>query len=519
MKHIKLLLSFLAFGFSFLACNGPEPEPEIQEKVIFRSASVEEGGVADTALTVITLNYNKVVVLADDACITLNGAKVVAKKNPKASMSVDVEVALEANTEYELVVPRATIFNRDNSLETAKELRLHFSTKERPAPVEDNETVAFLRQFGFGWNLGNHFDSFDENNAAANYKITWNPSCPYWDGVHPTQALYQNLAEMGVKTVRMPVTWGPYQDMTLLPDSSCNYTLDPAYVAEIRQNIDWAIEAGLIVLLNTHHDEYWQDVTSCATNAILNAKAEDRITKTWTQIAEAFKDYGDLLMFETFNELHDAAWGWGGLAYSRIYAMMDEWNQVAVDAIRATGGNNATRWIGVPGFCANPTFTNGEKHRIVIPNDPANHIMVAVHSYDPFDFCTQGAVQQWGHTASINNAGKEKDLEAMFQKMRTAFIDQGIPCYFGEFGVVARKNKADEPFRAYYLEYLCRCSYLYGIPVMLWDNNATSGETFHFVSHSDGRLFEEDLMRLMINAATSSDPAYTLQSVYNKAPK
>ena len=78
---------------------------------------------------------------------------------------------------------------------------------------------------------------------------------------------------------------------------------------------------------------------------------------------------------------------------------------------------------------------------------------------------------------------------------------------------------ADEKYREYYLEYFTRCASLKGIPMMLWDNNTLSGEAFQFISHDDGTFpseLNESLVRMMIHAATSTDPAYTLKSVYDK---
>ena len=30
----------------------------------------------------------------------------------------------------------------------------------------------------------------------------------------------------------------------------------------------------------------------------------------WKQLAEAFRDEGDYLIFESFNEINDGGWGW-----------------------------------------------------------------------------------------------------------------------------------------------------------------------------------------------------------------
>lgn len=522
MKLSRLLLPLMACALIFASCE-PNNDPENsgqQETIILRNTSVQEGAVVSASLDVITLEYNKVVTAAADANITLNGKKVSATKNPGTAMKVDISVSLEAETDYTLSVPSGAIVMKDDATQTAKAFTLKFTTKRGASSGDEISANNMVAALGFGWNLGNHFDSYDEGNAAANYRITWNPSCPYWDGAIPTAKLYENLAANGVKTVRMCVTWGPYQNMT-----DGNYTIEDAYINEVAQNVQWALENGIYVLLNTHHDEYWQNIVAASTSGETDTQIRDRITKTWTNIATYFRDYDQHLLFETFNELHDNAWGWGAINYRPIYNLMDQWNQVAVDAIRATGGNNATRWIGVPGFCASPNFTCGSKNKIKLPTDPANHIMVAVHSYTPFNFCTEGTVQRWGHTFKGND-NDENEIKNMFAELKREFVDKGIPCYMGEFGCETRLDPADEPYRTYFMEYLCRTAYFAGIPVMLWDNdnsnqnaNGGGGECFWYISHRDGTVHTPELLRTMIKAATSDFTSYTIESIYNNAPK
>lgn len=514
-----LVATFLSLGFT--ACGDSEnDDPVIKEDIILSSSSIQPGATVDASRTsVIILDYspNSVKVAAGQSA-TLNGAPVTTSRGSSSSL-IEIAVDLENNKEYHLVVPAGTVVGLSDPSRRAPQFTLDFNTHK--AAVEETEISAatMVQALGFGWNLGNHFDSFDSNNAANNYRITWS-NIPYWDGVRPKQDLYANLAANGIKTVRMCVTWGPYQNMT-----DGKFTIDANYMKEVQQNVDWALKAGLYVLLNTHHDEYWQDIISAAKDSKLNQDIKLRITATWSQIAEYYKDYSQKLLFETFNELHDDAWGWNNsYNYAPVYKLMDEWNQVAVDAIRATGGNNATRWIGVPGLCASPTFTVGDKNLIKLPNDPANHIMVAVHTYDPFNFCTEGTVQRWGHTYRKND-NEENAVKNLFAKMKKQFIDKGIPCYFGEFGCETRLKPEDEPFRTYFMEYLCRTAYFAGIPVMLWDNNNNDqgtnggGECFWYINHENGTLNTPVLIRTMVKAATSTDASYTIQSIYDNAPK
>lgn len=519
LHYINLLIAAVLMSGLAACGDTDDDDPVLKEDLVLTSCSIQSGATVDALRTsVIVLDYSpKSVQVAAGQSATLNGNPV--KVNRGSSLTtVEIAVELENNQDYHLVVPAGTIVGLSDPSRTAPQFTLDFNTHKPVVEETEISAATMVQALGFGWNLGNHFDSFDGNNAANNYRITWS-STPYWDGVRPKQELYASLAENGIKTVRICVTWGPYQDMT-----NGKFTIADSYMSEVKQNVDWALKAGLNVLVNTHHDEYWQDIISATKDTQLNTQIKARITATWTQIAEYYKDYGQKLLFETFNELHDDAWGWAnGYDYSPVFKLMDEWNQVAVDAIRSTGGNNAARWIGIPGFCASPTFTDGDKNLIKIPNDPANHIMVAVHTYDPFNFCTEGTVQRWGHTYR-NNDNEENAVKNLFAKMKKQFIDKGIPCYFGEFGCESRLKPEDEPFRTYYMEYLCRTAYFAGIPVMLWDNDNNnqgadgSGECFWYVNHENGNLHTPALIRTMVKAATSTDANYTIQSIYDNAP-
>lgn len=524
MKHYLMAFALLlSLGLGMMACNPNEPDPQSRERettLNVTSCSITEGAYVDALRTTsVTIMFgNGSMIKLSNLPVTLNGTTVTPKMNG-AWTGIEIALALEAEKDYELIIPEGAVQLYKDSTRINPEFKLHFNTKESQKPVDPGITAHNLvEKMGFGWNLGNHFDSYNEQFEFNGSKgIEWG----YWDGAKPTQALYTSLVEAGVKTLRMPVTWGNWQVRE-------NYAIAENFMAEVKQNVDWATEAGLFVLINTHHDEYWQDAVHALGNQALRDSIEERIIATWKQIAVAFKDYdNDKLMFETFNEIHDEKWGWGSLNYGGLCQLMERWNQLAVDVIRATGGNNADRWIGVPSFCASDIFTVGPKHVLNIPEDPANKIMVAVHTYAPFEFCTEGKVQQWGHTATEAGAAKngEADIRSFFDKLKKEFIDKNIPIYVGEFGCETRANEADEKYRTYFMEYLCRASYFAGVPVMLWDNNNNSqgtgggGECFWYVNHTTGAINTPELLKKMVGAATSTTATYTLESIYANAPQ
>lgn len=160
-----------------------------------------------------------------------------------------------------------------------------------------------------------------------------------------------------------------------------------------------------------------------------------------------------------------------------------------VDAVRATGGNNATRYLGISGYCTSPNLTI--KH-LQLPTDPAqDRLLISVHYYDPATFALEDKFAEWGHTGAPSKKeswGDEEHLKKVFAALRTAYVEKGIPVYIGEMGCVHRNNNRSEAFRKYYLEYVCKAARTNGMAVFYWDNgNAGAGrECSGLMNHTTG---------------------------------
>ena len=315
------------------------------------------------------------------------------------------------------------------------------------------------------------------------------------------------------------------------------YEINEAWINRIYEVVGYAHNAGLKVIINTHHDEnrgvnnayQWLDIKNAANNAELNTQIKEKIKGAWTNIANKFKDCGDdWLMMESFNELNDGGWGWSEdfrKNPTKQANILNEWNQVFVDAVRATGGNNATRWLGVPSYCANPDFTK----YMTIPNDPAKKLAVSVHFYDPSDY-TIGDSQysDWGHTGAAGkkaSGGDEDHVQEVFGKLYNTYVANGIPVYVGEFGCSMR-SKSDTrawAFYKYYMEYVVKAAKTYSLPCFLWDNNGEgAGKEKHgYIHHGNGNYIgnSKEVIDVMKKAWFTESEGYTLQTVYNSAPK
>lgn len=388
--------------------------------------------------------------------------------------------------------------------------------------TEELSPIEYAQTLGIGWNLGNNLDAWAENGIAVETD---------WGNGLATQETFDAVAKAGYKSVRIPVTWiGHFGEA---PD----YTISKERMERVAEVAGYAKKAGLKAIVNIHHDGHadggradkytWLKVAEAAKDDSLNSAIKQQLAAIWTQIAERFKEEGDWLIFETLNEIHDGNWGNESLMYSpaKQYDILNEWNLVALDAIRATGGNNSTRYVGIPGYVCQPGLT--VKH-LKLPKDSAtDKLMVAVHSYDPWDYAGSGKYAQWGHTGNVAAyKNGEKEYVAMLDNLYNAYIKKGVPVYFGEFACVHRSDAKAEQFRKYYLEYVCKAMRDRKMVALYWDNGYekndknTDDDVFGLINHSTGAfiLDGKEISEIMINAWENNDPAYTLQSIYNRAP-
>ncbi|KQY81367.1 hypothetical protein ASD35_05965 [Pelomonas sp. Root1444] len=250
----------------------------------------------------------------------------------------------------------------------------------------------------------------------------------FWPGAAaPTKALIDSIRDRGFKTLRIPVAWDFH---------STNGTIDPAFMAQVKQTVDWALAAGLYVIINDHYDLGWFERNGFNSyDPAINAK----LINMWTQVANTFKWYdSDKLAFAVANE-PDAP---TQAKTDVLYQYQQNW----INAMRANGGGNAVRWLIVQG--PNTNIDNTINFGKNLPTDPANKRMVEVHLYDPFDFTLMDTDESWGtwtafwgYNYKVSNqwtnrnvkAGSDESLiDIQLAKMKY-FTDRGIPVLIGEY--------------------------------------------------------------------------------------
>ncbi|MCR5463588.1 MAG: cellulase family glycosylhydrolase [Bacteroidales bacterium] len=524
-RHLALTVMLLAF---LVSCGKEQPDPTPQP---------------DPAPSSITLSSNSFQVAQPGEKLSLT---IKAPARPTLTglpswityvdgtfnaYSITVGLTVVANDTYDARSATVTVASSGASSVT---FTVSQAAKEKPVdpptpPSGDNEAWALAKTLGLGWNMGNHFDAYYNWHFVDENGFDWYdyPNETVWGGELATPATFKGVKAAGFTSVRIPVTWLNF--IGKAPE----YKIDETWLNRVHEVVGFAHAEGLNVIINTHHDEnhgddHWLDIKNASVNSAVNETIKAEIKAVWTQIANKFSDCGDWLIMEGFNELNDGGWGWSADFQSnpsRQCDILNEWNQVFVDAVRAAGGENATRWLGVPTYAANPEFTKYLK----IPSDKAGKVMVSVHFYDPYDY-TIGDAQysDWGHTGAVDkkaNGGDETHVKDVFSKLNTEYVSKNIPCYIGEFGcsMRAKSDTRAWKFYLYYMEYIVKAAKTYGLPCFLWDNGAkdTGKEQHGYINHGTGAYIgnSKEVVNVIKKAWFTESDGYTLQHVYDSAPK
>jgi endoglucanase len=234
-----------------------------------------------------------------------------------------------------------------------------------------------------GWNLGNTMDA--------------NPGETSWGNPVTTQAMIDAVHAMGFKTVRVPVSWTGHFG------GAPNYTIDNAWLNRVDSIVNYVLRDSMYVILNSHHDS-----SNFPLMAADSALARDRLVRIWTQIANHFRDYSDYLIFEILNEPRGPVNMWNG-GNDQQRNILNAYHLAAVNAIRATGGNNAKRFVMCCTHSACPLTV--AISGLVIPNNDTN-ALVSLHTYYPQGFCLPPVTTTtWGSSADSANVRSELNRE------------------------------------------------------------------------------------------------------------
>lgn len=336
----------------------------------------------------------------------------------------------------------------------------------------DTKLSAFdlTKKMTVGWNLGNGLDSIGASETA-------------WGNPVTTEAMIKDVKAMGFNSIRIPVTYHKHTDS--------NGNIDSKWLDRVQEVVDYAYKNGMYVVLDDHHDNSFYDIGGCVKNEATLKASRKKMQNLWKQIANRFKSYDHKLLFEVMNEprTEGSAKEWtGGTKEERdVLAVL---TQDCVDAIRATGGNNAYRFVVCPAYAAtsNTSILKGTK----FPDD--DRVIVDIHTYAPYNFAMNGK-----GPATFTDSDKS-EIDRFYSTINDIFISKGRAVIIGENGAV---NKNNEDERCAWAEYTIKAAKKYGIPNFIWDNNSngTGDEAFGLYDRANGKWYWEKLAKAYTSAA------------------
>ncbi|GBU26667.1 endoglucanase [Treponema sp. R8-4-B8] len=369
-----------------------------------------------------------------------------------------------------------------------------------PQPMSDKTAFDYFRDEGLlvGWNVGNSLDAYVSGRASETA----------WGNPKINQALLNGVKQAGFNLVRIPVTWmgwiGPAPD----------YHINEKYMERVEEVVNMARNAGLKAIINLHHDgstvkgrdNGWLSVNKAMASEDGYKEVTFKFVRVWKQIAEYFKNYGDWLIFESMNEIHDGNWGWGSESVQNPqYDIVNEWNRLFTKVVRGTGSNNASRYLVIPGYCtvAKHTVAN---YFWLPPDSAPNRQIVTFHYYEPSEFAIDGKRSAWG------TDGEKQRVENDFAPFKGKFIDNKIPVIIGETGAVLQLHPDDKAVEAQarqsrinYFTHVFVTAKKYGLVPIYWDNGAIrgNGEKYGLFDRMTGQPNSTDssvLINIMINS-------------------
>ena len=323
------------------------------------------------------------------------------------------------------------------------------------------------RLMGNGINLGNTLEACDNNvGIKTNTPLSYET---HWGQPKTTQAMIDGMKAAGFDTIRIPVAW--MTNATHLYEG--DYTIDADYMDRVEEVVRYVRKAGMYVIINDHWDGGWYGMFG-SESAETRALAMEAYKGMWQQIAERFRDYSDYLIFESANEELGGRFDENSPLYcsdsvvtyltdDERYALTNEINQTFVDVVRATGGNNATRFLLIAGYSTDIDQTCDD--RFQMPKDTVDSkLMVSVHYYDPWSYCGASSA------VSATKWGKVSDYEYLDQQLAkmTKFTEAGYGVVIGEYGALPCSDGLKDNTLAYHTAFLDACT-KYNLTNCLWD--------------------------------------------------
>ncbi|MCL2603408.1 MAG: glycoside hydrolase family 5 protein [Defluviitaleaceae bacterium] len=357
-----------------------------------------------------------------------------------------------------------------------------------------------------GWNLGNTLDSHGGaggfhwlgGGSYANTSVSEMELA--WVGTLTTRETIQAVADAGFDAIRIPVTW-----FKALDD---DFIIREDWMARVQEIVDWSLDIGLKVMLNSHHDNM---IFSLLDENI--PESQYVFARVWQQIAYRFRDYDERLLFTALNEprTYDTPAEWTGGTPAE-HKNLNILNQLFVDIVRASGGNNAYRILSVPTYAAS-TAAPAQRGFVLPADSVPDRLAVAMHIYSPWEFALRTGPTGTRDTWNAERANDTNPITNPLTMAYDMFVSQGVPVILGEMGALNRDN---EEYRAEWAYFFVSFARSLGMPSFWWDNgqtqvtaeNAWGGwdETFGLLDRQTNTIAHPLIMDALMRATVTDYP-------------
>ena len=340
------------------------------------------------------------------------------------------------------------------------------ATRLSAAAPFSRSAAEFVKSIDLGINIGNTLDCPSGNETE-------------WGNRPVTRSLLRLYKAKGVNAVRLPVTWRRQFSV-----DDPKHEIRPVFLDRVQEVVDMCIAEGFVTILDIHHDggsEGWPEEW-LTIDGVNEDRANQVLADLWRQIATRFRNYGEKLVFEGFNEIRKAKShpgpdggeegkdDWGG---KPLYCKtVNRYAKTFYDTVRATGGNNAKRYLVIPTYAA--TGVESSCLAWENPNPSDNHVMVDLHIYEPGWFCL------WGDSAEYKREEFQKRLAEVFEQHKRIFIDKGVPIVCGEVNAERRyhggdKSKPNDEDRVKWAKHFGYVARRFGCPCFIWEPGGYEG--------------------------------------------
>ena len=356
-----------------------------------------------------------------------------------------------------------------------------FKTKDNGLMRDNMNSAKFMQEMGLGWNYGNSLEQAVDTSKMTEdelAKVDVNYCETSANNIALTQKNVDELKRYGFKNIRIPVAWSNLMEIS---EDKMTY-INKDYLQRVEEVINYCLNDGLYAIVNIHYDGDWWGQFGDEDKEI-RKQAWARYEQIWTQLSERYKDYSDLLVFESANEelgdrLND---DWrnrstnpktGVLTVDEQYETLNEINQKFVDIVRASGGNNEKRYLLIAGYSTNIERTCDDRFKM--PNDTieengVSKLSVSVHYYTPWNYCGGSEYHQGeGDAPRLFDWGTDEQIASMHQDIdaMSKFTEKGYGVIIGEYGV---QTSAADGIPTY-LKEVAKYAIEKGMVPVLWDN-------------------------------------------------